>query len=205
MKYDLAKLMFDALEENKKIFIKESASKFQCNYNSLGWIDPDSKFHLLPSESITKPMSHEAWIEKNLKVSYSNWKESEESFGWIKVSSSTNFYSLGREYNHLDRIEVAKMFLHCMYNFNNLGYLHYLLKSDVNSKFLFAIKKSDDNYSYPEISFFDFFDKIAKESELGSKLMNVFYKMINFDIYGGKPLELEDGELSSFAQPFSED
>ena len=181
--------------------IKEAITNFQCNSHSLGWIGPDSKFYLLTSDVMGGPMRHESWIEENLGVDYFDWKNSDESFGWIKVSNSTEYFSLGREFNSSDRIEIAKIFLHCMYGRSNLSYVQHKLKDDLVANFRFAIKNpEDERYSYSKISFFDFFEKIARESELGQELREIFYKMIDIDTSEDKPLRdyLSEDQLNSF-------
>jgi hypothetical protein len=188
--------------------IKKAITNYQCNSHSLGWLDPNSKFHLLPSDIMKDPVSHESWIEENLNVNYFDWKKSKDSLGWIKVSDSKQYYSLGREFNASDRIEVAKIFLHCMYDGSNLSYIQHQLKDGATANFIFGIRNPDnDRYSYSKISFIDFFDKIARESELGQELQEIFYKMIDIDTYEEKPLRdyLSQDQLDSFIKLMPEE
>ena len=196
----------DFVSESIAVFdlIKEAVSNFQCNSHSLGWIGPDSKFYLLPYDTSGDPDTHQSWIEQNLRVDYFDWKKSNDSFGWIKVSNSMEYFSFGREFNELDRIEAAKIFLNCMYDPDNLSYIQRQLQSPEGLKFFnftFNVKNRDnDRYSSLKLSFFDFFDKIAMESELGSELREIFYKMIDIDIYDDKPLDhyLSQDQINSF-------
>ena len=192
-------------EASKLSFIiKESILSFQCSFHSMGWLDSESNFHLLPPSG-NGAMSHESWIEKNLGVDYSDWKESNDSKGWIKVSSSDQCYSFGREFNSLDRLEVAKLFLNCLLNPNYLSNIKYQLKKG-EGDFIFSIIDSNGRFPSSKISYFDFFDKISRESELGSKLSDIFYNIID-DENENKSISnyLSEEQIESFIHQLPED
>ena len=154
---------------------KKALLATQCRHHSLGWIDSNLNFIKLPPRNpevkgaggpYDFAESHSQYFDN-----YSEWRDTEDSDNWIKVSNATYYFSNGREFDNDVKLIMAKIYINCVML---SGGMH-------NPDDYMSMYNADMSLTKTQI--YDFFDEVMKINEEGQKLYDIFYNILmNVDL-----------------------